>query len=610
MPLTKIEKTSAEGSKLLIPYLRMFLRFAGWRVWVSMALMVLLGFTQGVGLLMLLPFLKIIGIGDTGASGGADAALIEKFFIETGIPLNLPVVLILYILIVSTQALATCYQQVLNSELINGYTLFLRNRFNQALTYTGWLTFVRTKASDITHVLTSEIGRVAGVTQLLMTLPGNILVALVHLGVAFSISPPMTAAALVCGGCLLLVMRPYNRRVQQSGKALQNSTKSMCFSILEFMAGMKVAKSYGVEQTHLGVFRRNSAEIAKELIRYTRTISKTGMYFQIGTAVAIGAFLWGAVELAHVAAERLLVLVFIFSRLLPRFRQIQENYQQILHALPAFEAASQMQQQLEQDQEMTPPTNAASVTAKNDIQLEKISFRYDKSQKTDAVNGIDLTIPARRMTAIVGPSGAGKSTLADLMMGLLLPDKGRILIDGLPLAGARLHAWRRSVGYVPQENFLFHDTIRGNLQWAKSDATESEMRCALESTAALDFVSALPQGLDTVVGDRGVRLSGGERQRIALARALLRNPTLLLLDEATSSLDTENERRIQRAVERLHGDITVVVIAHRLSTVSRADQVVLVDEGQVLETGTWKSLMQRPNGRVRALTEGHAGMLY
>ena len=167
-PLTDTESTAPKGSKLLFSYLRMFLNYAGWKVWVSIALMLLLGFTQGIGLLMLLPFLKIIGIGDSGASGGAGVALIENFFIETGIPLNLTVVLALYILIVSTQALASRYQQVLNAELVNGFTLFLRNRFNRALTYTGWLTYIRTKAADITHVLTSEIGRVAGVTRQLL----------------------------------------------------------------------------------------------------------------------------------------------------------------------------------------------------------------------------------------------------------------------------------------------------------------------------------------------------------------------------------------------------------------------------------------------------------
>jgi ATP-binding cassette subfamily C protein len=384
----------------------------------------------------------------------------------------------------------------------------------------------------------------------------------------------------------------------------------MYASIMEFLAGMKVAKSYGLEETHLAAFRRNSTEIAQQLVRFTRIISKTGMYFQIGTAAAIGAFLWGAVELAHLPADRLLVLVFIFTRLLPRFRQMQQSYHQILHTLPAFEAASQMQRLLEQDQESATPANVAEVSAKKAIRLEQVSFKYDKTHNTSTVKGIDLTIPARRMTAIVGASGAGKSTLADLMMGLLAPDEGRVLIDGLPLSGEHLHGWRRSVGYVPQENFLFHDTIRNNLQWAKSDATESEMRHALESAAALDFVMDLPEELDTVVGDRGVRLSGGERQRIALARALLRNPTLLLLDEATSSLDSENERRIQQAVERLHGDITVVVIAHRLSTVSRADQVVLLDEGKVMETGNWNELLQRPHGRLRAMIEGRPCSLF
>jgi ATP-binding cassette subfamily C protein len=219
-PLTDTETTAPKGSELLFSYLRTFLRFARWKVWVSIALMVLLGFTQGIGLLMLLPFLKIIGIGDSGASGGAGAALIEKFFIETGIQLNLPVVLLLYILIVATQAFATRYQQVLNAELVNGFTLFLRNRFNRVLTYSRWLASIRLKAADITHVLTSEIGRVAGVTSQMLTLPGTIVVACVHLAVAFGISPLMTLAALVCGGFLLLIIRPFNIRVQQSGQAL------------------------------------------------------------------------------------------------------------------------------------------------------------------------------------------------------------------------------------------------------------------------------------------------------------------------------------------------------------------------------------------------------
>jgi ATP-binding cassette, subfamily C, bacterial len=156
---------------------------------------------------------------------------------------------------------------------------------------------------------------------------------------------------------------------------------------------------------------------------------------------------------------------------------------------------------------------------------------------------------------------------------------------------------------VPQETFLFHDTVRSNLLWAKQDATEAELWAALGLAAAQAFVIALPQGLDTVVGDRGIRLSGGERQRLALARALLRKPTLLLLDEATSSLDTENEQRIQDAIEGLHGELTMVVIAHRLSTIRRADSIVVLDRGQVVEAGPWELLAQKQGGRFRGLLE-------
>jgi ATP-binding cassette subfamily C protein len=184
---------------------------------------------------------------------------------------------------------------------------------------------------------------------------------------------------------------------------------------------------------------------------------------------------------------------------------------------------------------------------------------------------------------------------------LLQPTAGRILIDGEPLAGPRLHAWRQSIGYVPQETFLFHDTVRANLLWARPEATEAEVRAALRAAAAEEFVNQLPHGLDTVTGDRGVRLSGGERQRLALARAVLRQPSILVLDEATSSLDTQNERFIQQALEQLHGELTIVLIAHRLSTVRIADQIIVLKGGRMVETGAWDDLCQREGGVFREL---------
>jgi ATP-binding cassette subfamily C protein len=219
------------------------------------------------------------------------------------------------------------------------------------------------------------------------------------------------------------------------------------------------------------------------------------------------------------------------------------------------------------------------------IVLDTVHLTYEGRDRP-ALDGVSLRLPARTSTAIVGASGAGKSTLADVLMGLLRPDAGQVSIDGWPLTGTQRHAWRQSVAYVPQEVFLFHDSIRNNLLWGHPEANDDDLRRALERAAAA-FVFDLPQGVDTLVGDGGVRLSGGERQRLALARALLRRPSLLILDEATSALDRDNEAQVREAIEHLHGDLTLVVIGHRLATLEHADQVVVMKAGRVAAQGSW-----------------------
>jgi ATP-binding cassette subfamily C protein len=240
------------------------------------------------------------------------------------------------------------------------------------------------------------------------------------------------------------------------------------------------------------------------------------------------------------------------------------------------------------------------VPLRREVRLEAVRFRYRAGSASPTIEDLSLDIPARRTTAIVGPSGAGKSTVADLIMGLITPEAGTIAVDGVPLAPDRIRGWRAGIGYVPQDTFLLHDTVRANLLWARPEASEAELVEALRQAAADSFVERLPSGLDTVIGDRGVLLSGGERQRLALARALLRRPQLLILDEATSALDSENERRILRAIEELHGQMTILVITHRLSTVRGADVIHVLEEGRLVESGAWDALLAT-GGRFRAL---------
>lgn len=228
------------------------------------------------------------------------------------------------------------------------------------------------------------------------------------------------------------------------------------------------------------------------------------------------------------------------------------------------------------------------------IELKNLSFTYPGRLQT--LTNVNLFLHKGQMTALVGESGSGKSTITDLVLGLQIPEKGEVLIDGIPLGDWKQNTFRERIGYVPQDPQLFHSTIRENLLWSLESANEDSLWQALHLANAAVFVKELPEGIDTVVGDRGVRLSGGQRQRIALARALLRKPELLILDEATSSLDSESERLIQQSIEEVAKDTTVLVVAHRLSTIAKANKVYVLNTGSVVEEGSFEILSKTKGG--------------
>jgi len=227
-----------------------------------------------------------------------------------------------------------------------------------------------------------------------------------------------------------------------------------------------------------------------------------------------------------------------------------------------------------------------------------VGFRYGDGDPV--LGGISLTIPKGKVVALVGPSGAGKTTLADLLPRFHDPTEGRILLDGVPLTRLKRRSLRALMGVVSQDTVLLNNTVFANIAYGSPDATRERVEAAAEAANAAGFIRQLPQGFDTVLGERGTRLSGGQRQRIAIARALLRDPPILILDEATSALDTESERLVQQAIDRLMQDRTVLVIAHRLATVRDADEIVVLDEGRIVQLGTHDELY-RAGGLYRRL---------
>jgi len=420
------------------------------------------------------------------------------------------------------------------------------------------------------------------------------LTALAYLGVAAFLSPLATGVALVTALVLVLLLRPRAARSWNAGDEYSEATGALYFAATEFTAGLKTAKSHATEDRHTRAFGKVTHDLARSWVAAARSYAEVHVLFTVGAVTVLSLLVWAALDVFRLEAAALLVLVFIFLRLIPRFLGLQSGIQQLANALPSHDRVDRLVAEAEaaaewgEERAGSGPESQAAI--REGIVVDGVSFAYPEAEGVPVVRGVSLEIPARSTTALVGPSGGGKTTLADLLIGLLRPTGGEIRVDGEPLAGMDLRGWRRGIGYVAQESFLFNDTIRANLSLWGNDHGEDELFAALAAAGREAFVRELPRGLDTVVGERGVRLSGGERQRLALARALIRRPGLLVLDEATSALDYESEALIRSALRRLRGEMTVVLITHRLYLAQDADRIHVLEGGRLVESGTWHEL--------------------
>ena len=344
---------------------------------------------------------------------------------------------------------------------------------------------------------------------------------------------------------------------------------------------MKITKTFVAEERHVSAFAGAIDEVRGNLVSFARNQANARLVQEVAGACSIVFFLWGSVVLFRMPIAEVLVLALIFYRLLPMVQVLQQDAQQLLHTAPAARTIVDLARACTAARETGECLPQPVFGLHRDIRFERVSFRHDENG-VHALSDVSLRLPAGTLTVLSGPSGGGKSTLLDLLAGLLKPYQGTVWIDDLELTEGLAPAWRRSIAYVLQESFLFHDTIRTNLLIAKPDASEGEIREALTLSGTAAFVDALPQGVDTVVGDRGARFSGGERQRLALARALLRKPSLLILDEPTSSLDEHSEQIILNGIERLKGFMTMIMVTHRPERLQRADQFLRIDGGKLV----------------------------
>ncbi|MCX6266057.1 MAG: ABC transporter ATP-binding protein [Bacteroidetes bacterium] len=563
--------------QFLISLAKDLFSFSGKKVVVSLFLQILTGFTQGIGILLLIPLLSLIGIFNNQGKGSDFVAKVVAFLHKTGIPGGIVTILLFYIVIVALNSALNNYQSLVNARIQQSFIRFLKDKLYISLGHSQWLFASRLRMSDVAHIVTSEVQRAGQAIFQILRSTSTLITMLAYLGVAFLLSPSMAAISLAGAVILLILGQKKNKSAMLLGKSSQHSAKKVYQVVLEHLSGMKVAKSFAEEDRYIGEFILHTEDVEKRKIDYVRLSSRTSFMFSLGTVVLLSIYVYLAIEVLAMPASTLLVLIYIFSRLLPKVASLQSSYQAILLSIPAFSAVMELQKECDlHGENLTRDDHPVNIGGS--VTFRDVSFAYDANL---VFGHFSLNIPVNKITCITGKSGSGKTTLADLILGLLKPVSGEILADNRPLDETLIYRWRKSIGYVTQESFLFNDTIRNNLVWTKPDATEDELWDALKKSSADAMVRNFASGLETLVGDRGAQLSGGERQRLALARALVRKPAMLILDEATNALDRDNEWTIIEALERIKGTTTMVIISHSTAFHRIADQVIHLENGRI-----------------------------
>ena len=561
------------------------------KVVLALTLMVILSLNEAVSLLILVPLLGLVGLDVGQGSLGQIDVMVSGFFSYLGLQPTLVLVLVLYVIVISVSALLTRYQTLQTSQIQYQFANHLRQRLYNAITNSNWLFFSRMKSSSLAHALTTEIDRISIGTGQFLTFLASIMILVVYIIFALELAGLFTGVIFAVGIVILLVLRRRASRSRTSGEDITTTTRDLYYSILQHLDGMKTIKSFGMQDENKKVFNKQSNQVAGNYLQAIRSYVDVKLLFDVGTVIVLAVMVFVLIEVVKLSTASLFLLIYLFVRMIPQFSTVQRAYQYFVNMLPAFGNVSSLEEQFLGSSESKEKDNG-SVEFKVSIKLENVSFSYEDEEHF-TLDNLNLEIPAGKTIALAGPSGAGKSTVADLVMGLISPDQGKVTVDGKPITHSSVASWRNRIGYVAQETFLFNETIRFNLKLARPDASEDDLKEAIRMAAADGFVGKLPEAMDTVIGDRGVRLSGGERQRLALARALLRKPSLLIMDEATSNLDSDNEEKILKAIDDIHGEITILMIAHRISTIKNADQIYLVNQGKIHESGSWDELLEK-----------------
>ena len=577
-----------------------FLRPHAWRLGGNVFFNVVAAALDGIAFTLLIPFLNTLFGLETKIAGGMgwltdlQTWLIGPF-LSAGDPMgSLRAVILVIMAMVAVKNVFLWAGGQFGAALQENITRDLRAAVFSHMQRLPLTWFGRTKTGQIiSRVLADTEQTKIILSEVATRTVQNAATILVTVVILFRMSPRLTLVALVIAPLVMAILQPLLRKLRKGHRRLRNEYGEMTSVLQEVVSGIKLVKSFRGEPYEDARFIGASARYSRGMTRMQRlSLLSSPLTEVLGTIIAMGVLWIGAREVLETQSMDGGILITFMVLVMRLLQPIKQLSQAPTTAQQSLAAAERLFEVLDQPAETQTDRGTREVHELRDgVAFDDVSFSYgDEPVLTD------VSLSARRgeIVALVGASGAGKSTLVDLIPRFIEPTRGRVLVDGIDVREIRLSSLRALTGIVSQDTVLFNDTVLANIAYGAEDHySRAQVEAAARAANAHDFILALPQGYDTVLGERGTRLSGGQRQRLAIARALLTDPPILILDEATSALDTESERLVQEAIDRLLAGRTVFVIAHRLSTIIHATQILVLEKGRVIERGTHAELLAR-----------------
>ncbi len=549
---------------------------------------------EGLGIIMLLPIFDLLRSGnpeDTGEIKGRFWDILREIFGAVGVPLSLGLLLIIsFTFLVSRQTFS-----YMNRRAQRHASRRLADSVRQRA-FTGFLQ-TQTRMQDQLRIgevvadLTVDLQRALTVLFSIPRILGTLAQVGIYVGGLLLLSPAMTALSV----CVIAIAGFFSRSlltiIKEAGAAISETNSELSAFMIERLQHARLIRLSGMEKAELAAFAKLSRRYSSEQLRQKAMTTRLAL-FPEPIAVGFGYIvLYVGGRIFGLSLAVLAVFVLVLVRLMPIVRNFMADYTTILGQWPSVERVDRRLTSLSAGRE---PRGGNRIFDQLDQEIvyENVSFNYH-TERAPALSNVTVTLPAHRMSALIGPSGAGKSTFVDLLPRLREPTEGQIRIDGVPISEFTNDSLRAGISYVPQQPQIFNITAAEHIRYGKEDATDAEVREAARLAGALNFIEALPEGFNTLLGDGGKQLSGGQRQRMDIARALVRRAPVMVLDEPTSALDAEAEAAFRDALRTLRSTtyLTIIVIAHRLSTIADADQIVVLNDGRVEAVGTHQDLV-------------------